>query len=97
MGRLRPGGELVSLTSEIADVINRASLPVWKVLPAQAIRDLVLQAAEAADTRTASLSPAALAYVEENERTFIRERYSHREEHLEQIEQILAEKKPGDS
>lgn len=82
-------GEFVSLTGEIADVINRASLPVWKVLPASAIRELVLHAAEDADARTASLSPAALAYLEENDRTFILERYSHREEHLEQIEQIL--------
>ncbi len=83
-------GEFVSLTSELADVINTSSLPFFQALSPAAIRELVVQAAEAVDARTASLSPEALAYLKASGKEFILERYSHREEHLDQIEEILA-------
>ncbi len=83
-------GAFVSLNRELVELINTANLPAWRALSGSAVRELVLQAAEAADARTANLSSQALAYVEKVGRTFILDRATHRVEHLEQIEQALA-------
>jgi hypothetical protein len=83
-------GAFVSLNREVVELINNANLPTWRALSGSAVRDLVLQAAEAADARTENLSPEALAYVEETGRTFILDRASHRLEHVEQIAKVLA-------
>lgn len=83
-------GAFVGLDHAVIELINTANLPTWRALSGNAVRELLLQAAEAADARTENLSPHALAYVEETGRTFILDRASHRLEHLEQIEQALA-------
>lgn len=83
-------GDFPSLSQEIVDLMNEANLPAWRALPGPLVRDLAAQAAEAADARTEELSPEALAFVEANDRTFILERWDHREEHLDEIERFLA-------
>jgi hypothetical protein len=83
-------GDFPSLSREIVDLINEANLSAWRALPGPVVRDLVVQAAVAADARTEELSPAARAFVEEHDRTFILERWEHREEHLDEIERFLA-------
>jgi hypothetical protein len=83
-------GAFVSLNRDVVELINTANLPTWRALTGSVVRELVLRAAEAADARTGNLSPAALAYVEETGRTFILDRASHRNEHVEQIEEALA-------
>jgi sulfite reductase beta subunit-like hemoprotein len=82
-------GDFPSLSREIVDLMNEATLPTWRALPASVVRDLVVQAAEAADARTEQLSPEALAFVMANDRMFILERWEHREEHLNEIERFL--------
>lgn len=83
-------GDFPSLSLDIVDLLNEANLPTWRALPGPIVRDLVMRAAEAADARTENLSPEALAFVTEHERTFILERWEHREEHLDKIERFLA-------
>jgi hypothetical protein len=83
-------GTFPSLSGEVVDLINTASLPGWRALPGSAVKEMVLRAAAAADARTESLSDAALAYVTETGRTFILERYEHRTEHVDEIERFLA-------
>jgi hypothetical protein len=83
-------GVFVSLTDAVVDLINRASLPEWRAIPGSVVRELVLQAAADADARTETLAPAALAYVTEAGRTFILQRWEHRNEHLDEIERFLA-------
>lgn len=83
-------GDFPSLSLDIVDLLNEANLPTWRALPGPIVRDLVMRAAEAADARTENLSPEALAFVTEHERTFILERWEHREEHLDEIERFLA-------
>lgn len=83
-------GDFPSLSREIVDLMNEANLPIWRALPGPVVRDLVVQAADAADARTEHLSSEALAFVTEHDRTFILERWEHREEHLDEIERFLA-------
>jgi hypothetical protein len=83
-------GAFPSLSREVVELINTASLPTWRALPGNEVKELVLQAAAAADARTENLSPEALAYVTETGRTFILERAAHRNEHLDEIERFLA-------
>ena len=83
-------GDFPSLSLDIVDLMNEANLPTWRALPGPIVRDLVMRAAEAADARTENLSPEALAFVTDHDRTFILERWEHREEHLDEIERFLA-------
>jgi len=83
-------GTFAGLSGDVVHLINTASLPVWRALPGEIVAKLVVQAAEAADARTEHLSEAALTYVTDANRTFILERASHRNEHLDEIERFLA-------
>jgi hypothetical protein len=82
-------GSFVSLSDAVVELINTASLPAWLAIPGRTAVDLVLQAAEDADGRTAQLTDAALDYVTEHDRAFILDRASHRTPHLDEIEQLL--------
>ncbi len=83
-------GAFTGLTDEVVELINTANLPTWRALSGGAVREVVLHAAERADARTSDLSEAALAYVAAADRRFILERFSHRDEHLDEIERALA-------
>lgn len=82
-------GSFPSLPDDVVELINESSLPAWRALPPDAVKAMVVRAAEVADARTENLSPAALDDVAETGRTFILERFAHRNEHLEQIERLL--------
>jgi hypothetical protein len=83
-------GAFPSLSSEVVELINTASLPAWRALPGTEVKELVRQAAGGADARVAGLSTSAMEYVTETGRTFILERFNHRNEHLDEIERFLA-------
>ena len=82
-------GSFVSLSDATVELINTASLPAWLAIPGPTAAELVVRAAEEADNRTERLSAAALTYVVAHDRAFILDRASHRNAHLDEIEQLL--------
>lgn len=83
-------GAFTSLSIEVVDLVNDASLPTWRALPGSDVADLVTRSAAAADARTETLGEAALDYVTKTGRDFILDRSTHRNEHLDEIEALLA-------
>jgi hypothetical protein len=82
-------GSFVNLSNEAGELINAACRPGWLATPGPIAAELALQAAEAADSRTAGLAASAIAYVATNDREFILDRASHRHSHLDEIERAL--------
>jgi hypothetical protein len=82
-------GSFINLSDETGELINTACRPGWLATPGPIAAELALQAAEMADARTASLSAPAIAYVTENDRSFILDRASHRHSHLDEIHRAL--------
>ena len=83
-------GAFPSLSGEVVELINTSSLPAWRALPGTVAAEQAVAAAEEADSRVAGLSDGALQYVSHTGRVFILERFSHRNEHLDEIEALLA-------
>lgn len=83
-------GAFTSLSIEVVDLVNDACLPTWRALPGNVVAELVTRSAAAADARTESLGEAALDYVTSTGRDFILDRSTHRNEHLDEIEALLA-------
>jgi hypothetical protein len=83
-------GEVIGFSDAEVDLVNMASLPIWRSLPGRIAVDLALQAAEAVDARVASASDDGRATLEEAGQTFMLDRAGHRNAHLDQIEALLA-------
>lgn len=81
--------EGVSQSSMDTDILNDASLPIWKaVLPRKAV-ELALDTARLVDAEVAGLPPSLLVEIEAKAAGFRLSRAVHRNVHLDELERIF--------
>jgi DinB superfamily len=78
------------LPDQIADLINGASIPIWRALPPAAVASLVHDRAEEVDEMIELLSEAAFQAISAEGRRGLVDRSIHRGEHVEAVERALA-------
>jgi hypothetical protein len=71
------------------DAVNEAALPQWRLIPPRAAAQEALDAAAAIDGLLPSLTAEQLAALRQSEVRY--DRSNHRNEHLDQIEQVLGQ------
>jgi hypothetical protein len=75
------------------DILNRACLPQWLALAPRTAADIALKTAEAIDKKIESISQEIFDWCLTNPVCPINiERYKHRAEHIEQIQQAVSGK-----
>ena len=72
------------------DIVNDAACPLFNAVAPDAVKRLVIEAAEAIDAVIDALDPAFLSRIETEGKPFRLNRAGHREHHLQQIEKALA-------
>lgn len=71
------------------DVVNRAALPEWTLLPGQAVIERLVQVMAEVDRRLEALDNATIEAILTTHSTIEVDRSAHRHEHLEQVERAL--------
>jgi hypothetical protein len=83
-------GTIAQLPDGLVDLINAANLPLWLATPPRRSVELVLITADEVDQRIEALPDAAVEYALASGRLVLVDRSPHRQEHLAQIERLLA-------
>jgi hypothetical protein len=80
-----------------AETLNRAALPLFRIIPLRAAAELALSAAEAADSRVAELEldPGLLEKIESVQPSINLNRGEHRQHHLRALEQVTVTASPA--
>ncbi len=71
------------------DILNDASLPIWKAVPPRQAVELALESARLVDAEVASLTPVLVAEIEAKAAQFRLNRAMHRNMHLDELERLF--------
>ncbi len=82
----------IGSSSVDSDVVNDASRPLCLAIAPRAAAGLALSAADAIDHALESARPEMIAAIQADGGTLKLNRWEHRQEHLEEIEQVLNDK-----
>ncbi|HEX5499889.1 MAG TPA: DinB family protein [Thermomicrobiales bacterium] len=85
------GGALDDVSDEIAELVNQASLPGWRALPAQTAAALLIRATDDVDAAIAALPAALVRRAQSEGNDYMLDRSDHRDEHAAEIERALGE------
>jgi hypothetical protein len=84
------GGDLDDAPDAIAELVNQASLPAWRALPAQTAAALLIRATDEVDAAIAALPDALVRRAQAEGNDYMLDRSDHRNEHAAEIERVLA-------
>jgi DinB family protein len=84
------GGALDDVSDEIAELLNQASSPTWRALPAQTAAALLVRATDDVDAAIAALPDALVQRAQAEGNDYMLDRSDHRNEHAAEIERVLA-------
>jgi hypothetical protein len=82
-------GGWVTSSSIDPEVVNRAALPEWALLPGQTVIERLITVMAEVDRRLEALDDATIAAILTTHSTIAVDRSAHRHEHLEQVERAL--------
>jgi hypothetical protein len=91
------GVTLLSVTDEVVDVYNDASLPLFLAIPPRKAANLSIHAAEVLDSELEQLSPDLISAIEALGERHALNRSIHRKMHLDEIEAVLEARRSNDS
>lgn len=83
------GGSLDDFPDDVAELVNQASLPAWRALPAQTAAALLIRATDEVDAAIAALPDELVQRARDEGNEYMLDRTDHREEHTVEIERTL--------